>query len=1186
MMKKSWLFATLIILTFLSVKVFAQSSSNKGKDFYLAYSAHIDALDSRFTLILSADVVTNYAVSIGNLVIATGTIAPNTSQQEVINPNSFSVYLSTSEVIETNKAIHVTTDKPISLYAIMAFNARTGGSMILPTNTLGKDYYAFSYQNASGSQYSQFTILATKDGTDVEITPTQTSKSGAHLANVKFTVRLNAGDIYQYQATNDLTGSYISSVGDCKPIALFSGNSYVAFCENGNPQTKPGGGDNLYQQIFPTSSWGKNFVTAPFYNTQHGNTDAFKIIVSDDNTVITVNGSTTDANGTVLNNPYSKGSVITFFSTGPNVVSATKPIALAHYQTSQNCNPNNAPKVIYPGDPEITLLNPIEQTLNDITVFSKLNSLSSVKTNIKIYYINVIIKTADIATFKMDGAGYNSSFVPIPNSLYSYAIIDVTNLQDQHRLISDGGFSAIAYGYGSFESYAYLAGANIKSFTFQTSNLADQSITSSCSNEAFKLKINLTAPALEIIWDLGDGLSKTVENPVAIETVKDDITYYTYNYPDDITYTVPGDHEFKVKVTYLNATNCGNTEEIASIFTIFEAPKTDFDLDAKICLGAEISPVDKSIAADAQITKWKWDFDGTIITDQKPKFTFTTEGTHTVTLSVGTQSGCWSDPLIKQIIVNPVPVSNFTAVAKTCIKTNVVFKDQSTINTTTFATAKITKWHWDFGDGNTDDRTDGLPFNYQYQTAGNFTVTLTTTSDEGCVSVVFPKMIEVTELPKANFTMPDICITDGTAKFTNTSVNVDGTVNGLTYLWAFGDTQAPGNATNSSTDRDGVHIYTKADDYSVTLTITNENGCDTTITQIFTVNGANPKADFKFSIGNTNCSNTPIIIENTSTVDFGKVTKLEVYKDFDNDPTNVETFMAPIPAEILLNYEPFGTPATKTYNVRVKAYSGIVCSDVMTKTVEVNSSPILNFDTVDPICENDGQIIIEQASEISGIPGTGFYSSDSKGLSSDGLFTPKVAGIGTHNITYTFNATNGCSSSLTQIITVNESPTADAGATLYMLAGGQITIPATARGNNLVYSWSPSAGLNKIDVLNPIASPEKDTEYTLVVTSDEECIAVTKVMVKVLQVLSPPNTFTPNGDGINDVWSIKYLDTYPNATVEVFNRNGSRVFFSNGYAVPFDGSYMNQPLPTGVYYYLISPRNGRKNISGPLTIIR
>ncbi len=82
------------------------------------------------------------------------------------------------------------------------------------------------------------------------------------------------------------------------------------------------------------------------------------------------------------------------------------------------------------------------------------------------------------------------------------------------------------------------------------------------------------------------------------------------------------------------------------------------------------------------------------------------------------------------------------------------------------------------------------------------------------------------------------------------------------------------------------------------------------------------------------------------------------------------------------------------------------------------------------------------------------------------------------------------------------------------------------------------------------------------------------------------NGFTPNGDGINDVWDIPALSAYPNCTVKVYSRSGKLVFQSVGYSKPWDGTYANAPLATGTYYYLIEPKNNQKTLSGSLTIIR
>jgi gliding motility-associated-like protein len=92
--------------------------------------------------------------------------------------------------------------------------------------------------------------------------------------------------------------------------------------------------------------------------------------------------------------------------------------------------------------------------------------------------------------------------------------------------------------------------------------------------------------------------------------------------------------------------------------------------------------------------------------------------------------------------------------------------------------------------------------------------------------------------------------------------------------------------------------------------------------------------------------------------------------------------------------------------------------------------------------------------------------------------------------------------------------------------------------------------------------------------------------VRVLKKPLVPNAFSPNGDGINDTWVIEYLETYPGAVIEVFNRYGQVVFRSVGYDKPWDGTYKGQQLPTGTYYYIINPKNGREQMNGWVVIIR
>jgi gliding motility-associated-like protein len=82
------------------------------------------------------------------------------------------------------------------------------------------------------------------------------------------------------------------------------------------------------------------------------------------------------------------------------------------------------------------------------------------------------------------------------------------------------------------------------------------------------------------------------------------------------------------------------------------------------------------------------------------------------------------------------------------------------------------------------------------------------------------------------------------------------------------------------------------------------------------------------------------------------------------------------------------------------------------------------------------------------------------------------------------------------------------------------------------------------------------------------------------------NAFSPNGDGINDVWIVKDLEWYPYATIQIFNRSGQQVFSGTTSSMPWDGKYKGASLPVATYYYMINLRNGTPVITGSITIIR
>jgi gliding motility-associated-like protein len=269
---------------------------------------------------------------------------------------------------------------------------------------------------------------------------------------------------------------------------------------------------------------------------------------------------------------------------------------------------------------------------------------------------------------------------------------------------------------------------------------------------------------------------------------------------------------------------------------------------------------------------------------------------------------------------------------------------------------------------------------------------------------------------------------------------------------------------------------------------------------------------------------------------------------------------------------PFNYSITTTGNNCVTASANGSISVLLTPTVQFNSVAGICADVV-PF-------------NLSGIPAGGTFSGT--GVNAGGLFTPSVAGAGNHTIRYTYVAANGCSNFAEQIIPVYPLPVVDAGPDKGLIEGGQVTLTPNVTANfNITYLWTPPQYLSNPAIRNPVVSNiPADQVYQLTVTSDNGCSANDFVNVKLLKKIEVPNIFSPNGDGVHDTWVIPYLDSYPGNTVEVFNRYGQRIFYSEGYGKPWDGTVNGKQVPVGTYYFIITPKNGRLPMAGYVDIIR
>ncbi|SDT39673.1 gliding motility-associated C-terminal domain-containing protein [Mucilaginibacter mallensis] len=1164
--------AIAVIFIFCCLQGYSQGSTNKGTEFWTAYMANSNppgtTMGSQMDLYITSDVNTSGTVEFeGGSPSMPFNVTAN--QVTVLNMPA-AAYIGVQG--QSHNTIHITSLKPVAIYAHIFAENSSGATLLLPVNTLGKDYTSINYtQKANQTAYSTFMVIGTEDNTTVEITPSVGLLDGTP-ANKAFSVVLNKGDVYQGLAGNDLTGTHIQSVSSgteaCKKIAVFSGSTRIQIgC---NP--KDNSSDNLFQQVYPTASWGKNYITVPLKNRDF---DIIRVILSNPATNVTINGQLM-APGSFINGLYYE-----FNSSQPNIITADEPIQVAQYAVSQgNTNTttcDNDPADI--GDPEMIYLTPLEQTLDHVTLFSTSNYL------ILASYINVLIKTDAASSFKLDGQPYNQFSVVPNNNLYSYAQISVSN--GTHNISASDGFNAIAYGFGEHESYGYAAGANLQDLDeyIALQNPQTKATQSNgCTGVNYNLQLTLPYKTTSIQWDFQNGTTPyTDTKPVAVDSItKGTQTLYIYSYPKNPVIYSSGSYSVIVTVFNPTADVCGSTETIELDYTISNPPVAKFSVD-KPCFGDSTQFTDQTVASNT-IKSWLWNFgDNQQSTLQNPAHKYLKPGNYNVSLTVTDIDSCTSVFSVPNLTIDARPVALFAASTPDCETQNITFTDQSTT-----ATGNLVKWIWDFGDGTTDTVTSKTALvNHTYAKAGIDTVKLIVINDSGCSSLAYAQPETINPMPVVDFTLPDVCLAAANAQFTDASTITDNTQDDFTYLWNFGDANANDANANTSNLKNPQHKYSQAANYNVTLTVTSKYGCSVSKTQLFTVNGSNPAAHFFVENSNDLCSSDNIVFEDRSSVDFGNITSIVWYFDYNNNPANSVVYTRsnmPADKKYYHQYPLTNSDKPQYYDVRMVVYSGASqsCASELDSTITVNGNPTVTLTQLGTVCSGSAPVqIIANTGEYTG---TSVFSGT--GISPAGLFSPGVAGLGTFTINYLFTATNGCTYTASQQVNVVPTPQITVDSSITMLEGSEVRLNATATGDNLTYKWTPATGLNRDDIPNPVVSLNNDVQYTLTITSGNNCTATATVLVNVLKNLVIPNTFTPNGDGINDTWNIKYLDNYPNCTVDIFNRYGEKLFTSVGYPIPWDGKYKGSNLPVGTYYYIINPKNGRKQVSGYVTIIR
>src|SRR5690606_30044760 len=189
------------------------------------------------------------------------------------------------------------------------------------------------------------------------------------------------------------------------------------------------------------------------------------------------------------------------------------------------------------------------------------------------------------------------------------------------------------------------------------------------------------------------------------------------------------------------------------------------------------------------------------------------------------------------------------------------------------------------------------------------------------------------------------------------------------------------------------------------------------------------------------------------------------------------------------------------------------------------------------ICEADSLILSGTVKGTNNIE-YAWYEMPAKVFFTDKLDTSFSRSTG--NYEFILVATNGnCTDTGKVEVRVNESPVIDAGNTITLYEDEVERINLSGADVSYTYVWTPAEGLSDSSIANPIASTRETTMYLITVSTVDGCIARDSVLVIYNPDLAIPSGFTPNGDGVNDVWEIDIIaEKFPNAELTIFNRWG------------------------------------------------